>query len=473
MPGVSIVDRGPEPIGALRDRATEYVAMAFPHSSRDTSSATPLITDSVQAVFANQRAWLIRLATGTGAVPPAPKNAPAIAIQPRVWHAGDVWASHTRRVGVMLVDPTPDRPPSSIAIDRALAWLGGTGSGDVLIWSARPDGIRDRQLLARGAADSFAPHWMQRDLQRPVPSIVPPARMDLSLATSIDLSDMLATRGIPYVEEEQIRLILAMASVPSAQRDILVVVARESALLRRSRIVGWAIVNITGQGRDRIAGLYNLGVHPDARQRGIGTALTLHALAVAREHGALRMGLNATPEGERVYRKLGFRSLGFGQTWLMPAARLRHRPNAALVIQAEALAQGNLRGLDPALAAIGLMPNGETPVVFAARFDQRESVRWLLDQGATPEIVPLWTVGLRDEATALMANGRALNRVAGQRGTTPLHDAIERDDVELARRLIAAGADITARDRQYHGTPLDWARTLNRPEIAALLHAQP
>lgn len=373
----------------------------------------------------------------------------------------------------MLVEPTLGGPQPSAAIDRALTWLGGTGSGDVLIWSARPDGSRDRQLLARGAADSFAPHWMQRDLQRPVPSAVLPSRIDLSLATSADLPDVLATRSIPYVEEEQIRQILAMASSPSEQADILVVVARESAVLRRSRIIGLAIVNITGQGRDRNAGLYNLGVHPDARQRGVGTALTLHALAASRECGAVRMGLNATPDGERIYRKLGFRSLGFGQTWLMPAARLRHRPDAALVIQAEALAQGQLAALDPAIATIGLMPSGETPIVFAARFGQRESVRWLLEQGAPPDIVPLWMVGLRAEAKRLMANGRALNRTAGQRGTTPLHDAIERDDIELARHLIAAGADTTVRDRQYHGTPTDWARTLNRTAIVELLSGKP
>jgi len=443
--------------------------MSFPHSLRATSPDTSLVADPVQVVFANQRAWLVRLATGAAAVPPASMTVPAIDIPPRIWHEGEVWASHTRRAGVMLVDAAHDRPQSAAAIDRALAWLGSTGSGDVLIWSARPDGGRDRQLLARGAADSFAPHWMLRDLQRPVPSTVPPSRIDLSLATSADLPEVLATRGIPYVEEEQIRQILAMASVPSEQADVLVVVARESTLLRRSRIIGLAIVNITGQGRDRNAGLYNLGVHPDARQRGVGTALTLHALAVARECGALRMGLNATPDGERIYRKLGFRSLGFGQTWLMPAARLRHRPDATLVSQAEALAQGQLVALDPAIATIGLMPNGETPIDFAARFGQRESVRWLLEHGAPPDIVPLWKVGLRAEAIRLMANGRALNHITAQRGTTPLHDAVERDDIELARHLIAAGADTTVRDRQYHSTPLDWARTLNRPAIVELL----
>jgi hypothetical protein len=50
-----------------------------------------------------------------------------------------------------------------------------------------------------------------------------------------------------------------------------------------------------------------------------------------------------------------------------------------------------------------------------------------------------------------------------------LHTAVERDDVPLARRLLELGADVTLRDRRFDGTPLDWARHLERPALVALL----
>ena len=66
---------------------------------------------------------------------------------------------------------------------------------------------------------------------------------------------------------------------------------------------------------DGEAGLFDMGVVPDARRRGIGLALTREACRLAAERGCRIVTLNATGEGMPVYHRAGFRSVGYGMTW--------------------------------------------------------------------------------------------------------------------------------------------------------------
>lgn len=433
------------------------------HHMSDTSD-TPITsalrsTDPVRAIFDNQAAWLFRLATGS-IHPPASST--------RLWHRDHLQAARTGRTGVILSTPSQENPNPK-ALDQTLDWLDSSGCGDVLMWAAQPDLALDRQLQARGARDSFAPHWMWKDLERRLPPFTPPENIDLSLATAADLTDLLANRNVPYVQSDQLREMLRLTSQCAPEPLVWIVVARETHCLLRSTVLGLTVVNLLSAGDDKIAGLFNLGVDSKVRQRGIGTALTLAALALAQDHGAIGMGLNATPDGERVYRKLGFHTIGYGQTWFLPSVGLRHRPKAGVVEQAEALASGATVRLDPEVARLKAMPNGETPITFAARYGHQETAQWLLHHGATADILSLWKLGLRDESIALMADQRYLGRVAGFHATTPLHDAVDLGDLELVGDLLRAGADLSARDGYHHATPLDWARVLHRSEIEALL----
>jgi ankyrin repeat protein len=160
---------------------------------------------------------------------------------------------------------------------------------------------------------------------------------------------------------------------------------------------------------------------------------------------------------------------GDGQTWFLPSATLADPPSTNEIAVAEALARGEIDDLGGENARLRQMPNGETPIAFAARFGQQHAIRWLLEHEAVPDIVALWKMGFRDEAVLAASDPRWLNIQRGSESTTPLHEAIRGNHPDLARMLIAAGADLSIRDTQWHGRPLDWANALGRPEVAAII----
>jgi len=53
----------------------------------------------------------------------------------------------------------------------------------------------------------------------------------------------------------------------------------------------------------------------------------------------------------------------------------------------------------------------------------------------------------------------------------PLHLAAYRGDLDRVRSLVAAGADLTARDELHHTTPLDWARSGRHQDVIGYLES--
>ncbi|MBI4248328.1 MAG: GNAT family N-acetyltransferase, partial [Elusimicrobia bacterium] len=78
----------------------------------------------------------------------------------------------------------------------------------------------------------------------------------------------------------------------------------------------------------RAAGIANVAVLPDARRRGIGTAISLSPLRLARRMGYRVATLFSSPIAEGMYRKLGFRKYceGRGYVRLHGRSRSARRP---------------------------------------------------------------------------------------------------------------------------------------------------
>lgn len=56
-----------------------------------------------------------------------------------------------------------------------------------------------------------------------------------------------------------------------------------------------------------VAGIYGIATRPEARQKGVGTAMTLHAINEARAQGYCIAILTPTEMSEHIYREMGFR----------------------------------------------------------------------------------------------------------------------------------------------------------------------
>ena len=189
----------------------------------------------------------------------------------------------------VLAFPRPDADLAA-AVDLALE----AQVREASCWALAPDDDLGGRLHTLGFQDGWAPHWMGIDPRDAAP---PP---DSVVEETTECADT-----VPYASGEHRRVLGG---------DVRHFVVRDEGI-----IVGHAVLDVDGES----AGIYDMGVVPRARRRGHARALTLAALAAARGAGCTGVTLNATGEGEPVYRGVGFESLGWGMTWwLFPG---RHR----------------------------------------------------------------------------------------------------------------------------------------------------
>lgn len=318
------------------------------------------------------------------------------------------------------------------------------------------------RLFARGVCPNWDPIWMWCDLRQLQKSPLTDPKFTIRTATAEDY----------LVSDEENNGTVQAISTVVPRRVFHLLAFRESVRL------GQCILNLT-TGEFGVGALFNLWVVTKERRQGIGAALVQAACELAREMGCNHVTLNATHMGEPVYRRVGFQSMGHGHTWYLNASVVEQpAPTSQQIKFLEAIGLSDIEALDNLRESLkhdqlqNATLNELTPFEIAVRCQQPASASWLLGQGVIPDIISLWDLGWKDRVPALLIKHPELvMRESGRWTATPLHTAIERNDIELAKLLLTVPNDLDAKDAVFRSTPFGWAQHFGRKEILALLKA--
>jgi ribosomal protein S18 acetylase RimI-like enzyme len=293
--------------------------------------------------------------------------------------------------------------------DNHRHWFHARG-GEGGIWSIERDDDLGVRLVARGYEWGWRPHWMGVDLE---------GEPAIGSDYEVERAAPPFARTLPYREE---------GALPPE--------AIHLGVRLREKVVGQVVV----LPLDGVAGIYSMGVAPKVQGRGIGLALTEAALREAWRLDCHAAVLNATDAGERLYRRAGFCSLGWGQTWWPSGGPV---PDERQIAIAEAVGFGDLTALKvldpteseaaPTLSLAGVTGNAGSVDLILDRFPSLAATRF------------------------------------PPHGGNLLHLAVEHDRPEVIATALRHGVDPEARDASYNGTPAGWAEHLGRPAIGALL----
>ncbi len=122
----------------------------------------------------------------------------------------------------------------------------------------------------------------------------------------------------------------------------------------------------------------------------------------------------------------------------------------------------------PSLAS-GCLPSGESPVMAALYRGHSRVVDALIDAGAEVDLFAAAATGRNDDLRRALKAPGAVSGVAYD-GWTPLHLAAFFGQLEAARLLLDAGADVHAvSQNSLTNTPLHAATAGKHPDVALLL----
>lgn len=318
------------------------------------------------------------------------------------------------------------------------------------------------RLLARGWQPGWKPCWMVKDLL--ITEMDQPAIAGLQINPDNDTPIRDLTE-LPYSGDSAYMSSALLKQYPErAQRFI----ARMEGI-----IVGQCCL-FYSDGAYGLAGMYNVGVIPAQRRKGIAKAIVLAACRHAQASGFRYVMLNANGEGRPVYEKAGFDFISYGLTWwLMGNAYITHPPSPDHVRFAEAIGTGDIGTLDQLIEQLpSTMTNKMSWVQLAVECRQPASAEWLINHHVNYSALDAWDLGWKEKAAALLAaDPQEVNRRYFDWGATLAHTAAQRGDTALLRLALNFTPDLTIPDLQHHATPMDWAIFFRREDQVELLNS--
>jgi GNAT superfamily N-acetyltransferase len=408
------------------------------------------------AAAANHAAWFAANATASGG-------------EVRQTH-GVTWTAAPNEI--ILAFPRLEAATAGTALDDIVAECYERKPKQASCWSLSPTRPVELGVLlaARGFEWGWRPHWMALDL-RAMGAATGASGPEAPTGVEISVDDVAdwEVQDLPYYDNRNAPILQTLSR--ATPRRMWHFAARQDGA-----VVGHCVLYMT-EGAQGVGGIYNVGVVPAARHRGIGSAVSLAACRFAAALGCTYATLNSAADG--LYERLGFVCCGYGQTWwLYEQTMAGSPPSRAQIAFVEALGRSDVAGLDAMRAGSrpddldAPLPNGMTPMALAVAMRKPSSVRWLATHGATLDVLDAWDLGWKGEARQLLRRRPELaNRRRGARQITPLHEAVWRNDAALAKLLLTASPDLEIHDAAYRSTSLGWARHFQRTEIIALIEA--
>ena len=332
-------------------------------------------------------------------------------------------------------------------------------------WSMHPLPYRAMgvKLLARGFQVGWQPNWMAIHLDNIQTGHAVPQGLEIKEDNQTPTQPL---TDLPYSGNNgAVSAALLTAQPQVAQRFIATL---------DGKIVGQSCVFFT-DGEQQTAGLYEVGVVPAARNKGIGKAVVIAACLYARQKGYKYAILNGT--GKKMYEDVGFVHISYGRTWWITNDNyIKQPPTRLAVLMAEAVGKGDIEALNAPeynLTPAELdtpMINNMTLMQLAAHCKKPVTAEWLVQHGAAYTPLDAWKLGWEERTENLLkANPGEVNRRYGEGGLTLLHIAAEKDDMALAQLALSLGADVTIRDKWHNGIALGWAFYMGRTEMYNLL----
>lgn len=385
---------------------------------------------------------------------------------------GITWTYAGAKNDGIIAFPALNPATAGVQLDQAMDYYRSHATQaphPISCWSVYPPLPADLgvMLLARGFQPGWQPCWMALDLN----ALNSPQQNETVTIRQDSHTNISTIKDLPYKADGAYMSQALLIKYPQQAYRFLA--------FADGQVVGQTCVFLT-TGELGIAGIYNVGVLPSYRNKGIGKALVIAACLFAKEKGYGYAMLNANHMGRPLYERVGFRFISYGITWwLMAQTYITDPPTPELVALAEAAGRGDIQMLDT-MASQGLasnlntiLPNKMTLVQLAAHYQQPTAAAWLIDHGAAYTVLDAWDLGWKDRAAQLLSSDpKELHRRYFEWQGTLLHAAIERNDVPLAELALAAGVDPKIRDKQHNGDAMGWALHFNRPEIIELLRGR-